>query len=95
MTTFFRDARLFEAPADAMLPRFAAPEGPAQELFIGSPTRSTQGEPPRDILARACRALRSGGFVFLGTGETTLNQSEEFERSPLEGACCSQPVKRG
>jgi hypothetical protein len=48
---------------------------------VGSAT-STRTEIRRDILARGCRALHSGGFNFLVTGETTLNQSEEFERSP-------------
>ncbi len=49
----------------------------------------------RGILARARRALRPDGFLLLGTGETTMNLSDELERSPFEGACCYQPVKRG
>lgn len=40
----------------------------------------------RDILERIARLLRRDGYVFLGTGETTLNLSNRFERVPADGA---------
>lgn len=39
----------------------------------------------QQVLGRVARAMRSGGFLFLGSAETTLNLHEQFERAG-EGA---------
>ena len=42
----------------------------------------------RQILSKLKRALRPGGFVFLGGAETTLGVDDGFERVPFPNASC-------
>lgn len=45
-------------------------------------------ETKREILRKAAQLLSSGGYLFLGSAETTLNISDDFERfSEGQGAC--------
>lgn len=71
------------------------PSLPPLDVFLRNVLILFPAEARRGILARARRALRPEGCLFLGTGEATMNLSDELERSPIEGACCYQPVKRG
>jgi chemotaxis protein methyltransferase CheR len=52
-------------------------------------------ETRKDILGRVHRMLRPDGYLLMGTGESTMNLPNAFERLQLNGACCYRPTKRG
>ncbi len=49
----------------------------------------------KDILGRVHRMLKPDGYLLMGTGESTMNLPNAYERLQLNGACCYQPTKRG
>lgn len=52
-------------------------------------------ETRKDILGRVHRMLKPDGYLLMGTGESTMNLPNAYERLQLNGACCYQPTKRG
>ena len=52
-------------------------------------------ETRKDILGRVHRMLKADGYLLMGTGESTMNLPNAYERLQLNGACCYQPTKRG
>jgi chemotaxis protein methyltransferase CheR len=66
---------------------------PVDVIFMRNVLIYFDVETKRKILTKARRILRSDGYLFLGTAETTLNLDDNFDRIQSEKAWCYKPKK--